>query len=496
MTTTTRTTPTSGGPPGARWAVGWPVALLGLFVVALGLRLYNAASAHELFIDESEYTDIARSIGEGRGVRLFGEPFHLHPPLLFGLLSLFADPAAPLLQAVLDLRWVNAVLGGASAVVVALLADRARGRAAGVLAGALFALNPYLVKFDSRVTLETLMGLGVLLGVLLLAVAGARGAWALAAGAAFGLALVSKETSALVTTVPLLLFLVLRRPVPRRSALLALGGQAAVYAVYVAGIAATGHLPGWWGEKSSGVLRAVGVVQSTGYNAPGRSSLGERLIANSGLFAPAYLVIAFGVVAACALLALRWRELADGPLAVVLHWQVAVCPPMAYTVLFGTLEEQTFYLVAVPATAATAVVLAGWLADAGRVRLVAAGIAAVLLVWSAAAWSVVHTTRDDGYARFQAWADRELPANSRLAVGEHTGKFVLTGFRVKEVRTARAAFEWGGYALVSTALAERGLGSMPQSEVDELARGARLVHVERGRTLGELRLYELGGGRR
>ena len=44
-------------------------------------------TAYELFIDEVTYADLALSVARGDGVRLHGEPFHLHPAGFFGTLA-------------------------------------------------------------------------------------------------------------------------------------------------------------------------------------------------------------------------------------------------------------------------------------------------------------------------------------------------------------------------------------------------------------------------
>ena len=67
------------------------------------------------------------------------------------------------------MRVLNALLAGATAAVLVLLAARAGSLRAGLVSGLLFALDPFCIRQNDRVLLETAMLLWVLLGYLVLA---------------------------------------------------------------------------------------------------------------------------------------------------------------------------------------------------------------------------------------------------------------------------------------------------------------------------------------
>jgi hypothetical protein len=79
-----------------------------------------------------------------------------------------------------------------------------------------------------------------------------------------------------------------------------------------------------------------------------------------------------------------------------------------------------------------------------------------------------------------------------VAVTEEIAQFVQRGAQVgewatpEEIRSQRAR-----YALVSTRLVEDGFGLADEQLQEWLDRNGQVVFAARGRTLGELRLYEL-----
>jgi hypothetical protein len=173
-------------------------------------------------------------------------------------------------------------------------------------------------------------------------------------------------------------------------------------------------------------------------------------------------------------------------------WHVAICLTLGYTVLFGTLEEQTFYLIAVPATITSALGLS-LIAQHRRAaaRWAAITSAALIFAWSGVSWGIVHFSRDDTYARFQSWAQNALPPGSKIGLTEDTGQFVLSGFTMTKVSSLQNAETSVRYVLVSTSLIQQGFGEASPQFLDQLDRSFTIVHVERGSTLGELRLYDL-----
>lgn len=282
---------------------GWPLVVLGVVVVAAVLRLVHVQSAYELFIDEVSYADLSANVAGGRGVVLNGGPFDLHPPLFFLaagalLLALGTDLADPL-AAVIALRPAEAVVGALICGLVALLVARVapggrRSRLVGAGCGLLVALDPFVIRFDSRVLLEAPAMLLTLSGLLLVTRVlddPARRRRVLAAGAVLGLALLVKETFAFVAVLPLLLTAVVL-PRVRRALLGCVATAAAIYAGYVVVLLAVGRSGHWSEQKLSGVRRLLGLDQVTGFNKPGSTSFTARAAELLGSYAVTYVVIA------------------------------------------------------------------------------------------------------------------------------------------------------------------------------------------------------------
>ena len=178
-----------------------------------------------------------------------------------------------------QMRTLNALLAGATAVVLVLLATRASSLRAGAVAGLLFALDPFCIRQNDRVLLETAMMLWVVLGYLvftsLIGRLPSRRDWprAVGAGLLFGCAVLTKDEGALLTVLPLLAAAALRWGPRRALTLLTVGTTAAVYAAYVAVVAANGQFSGLWEAKTSGVQRMLGLVQTTGFHSSGGGTL-------------------------------------------------------------------------------------------------------------------------------------------------------------------------------------------------------------------------------
>ena len=174
--------------------------------------------------------------------------------------------------------------------------------------------DPFCIRQNDRVLLETSMMLWVLLGYLVfLSVIGrspSRWLWirAVGAGLLFGLAVLTKDEATLLTVFPLLVAALLRWGARRVLTLLTACITVCVYAAYVAVAAINGHIGPWLDAKTSGIQRILGLVRVTGFNHAGTPSiysvlLGEQLLRHD--IPVADLGCASAVRRACA-----WRSVA------------------------------------------------------------------------------------------------------------------------------------------------------------------------------------------
>lgn len=494
----------------------WVLAL-GVGALALLARLYRITTVYEVHVDEVSYAEVSRNLALGEPLLIHGTPFHLHPPGWFALLAavqraLGVEP--DLLSTVFQLRPVGAVLGAAACVVLALVLRPTVGAPSAALAGTYLALDPFANRFDSRLFLEApavLMTVTVMscltaaatgVAAIRRGVPGARpprGRLLVGAGLAVGAAVLVKEPYALVTAAPVLVLLVTGWALRRRDSLTVLGVAGLCYAGYLAGIALTGQWSPWWREKLSGVRRLLGLDQVTGFNAPGGTGLGARLVSGVLDLGPTYLAIALGGLAGLVWAAWwvrhRRRDVVppSGASVVVGTWLAVAGAYLVFAIGFGTLEEQTFSLVLAPAVCGATLLAAGlWARGRRAVRAAVAVLVAVLLVGAGATWTAVHAREDDGYLRLVAWVGANVPAGSRVAVTEDVAQFVLRGVEITTAGTVPALVDRrADYVLVSTALAQRGYGIARPAALAELDALAPVVFFATGPGLGDLRLYDV-----
>jgi hypothetical protein len=498
----------------------WPFLGAGAVIVlaSVFLRWFHQTSAYELFMDEIQYADVGNSFAAGRGPELFGEPFFLHPPSFFVLVGwATGDPwTHNTADTVLGLRWVELPFAFLNTALVVFIAFRLAGRRAALVAGAIYALDPFVIRFDSRLMLEAPMLTGVLAGFACAIVGTActgrrRRLWLGLAALAFGVALITKTTSALVTTLPLILMFATGWGIKRREAVGMIAVQSCVYAVYAVWVLLSGNVVPWFTQTLSGVSRASGVVTETGFNSADAPSFSSRILANLSLFAPSYLLMAIAGSFAAYLMVTGFRSLGeapsgahsrraahaggdDGPARWLVCWFAGVGVAILYTFGFGEVEEQTFYLLCVPSAILAGVLAATASRSSRKWRVAVIGVAAVGLLGAGVVWYRVHTEPDDGYHRLQAFLSTEATArDGYLALGEHTAQFVSYPYGLVSLQSIEQAHADGArWALVSTQLSALGLAPTPTSMIHELQ--ARTTEVFRfdGRTTGSLILFDLG----
>jgi len=195
----------------------------------------------------------------------------------------FDEDDVPLLRSILP--WLNparaavAVLSAGLVALGAVLAARLFGARVGWLAGALLALDPYLLAHSRVLHLDALLGLLVLTSGLATMIAGERLAagdprrarrWLVAAGALGGLAFLEKSPGILAAAFALLVLASSALPVARagrwgdaaRGMALWLGGAAAAYAaawpaLWAAPVATVARMAAYAADAAGGAREAV-----------------------------------------------------------------------------------------------------------------------------------------------------------------------------------------------------------------------------------------------
>ncbi len=495
------------GPSRARLATIWPALVV--LVAAASLRLFHVTTAYDLHVDEISYTLLASSVAAGDGVMLHGELFFLHPPMfvwvLGGLIRIFGSPES-LSEQVLLFRPLSVAFSVVTCAALIATVGHATTRRSGLAAGTLFAVDAFAIRFDSRLFLEAGATTFTVLAYLILVVRGGRPGpgrvWAIAAGLLFGCATLTKDTALLVFAPALLAACVTGRALPRRSATLTLATAGVVYLVYLASLLIVGDLGPWFSEKTSGFRRLTGVDQLTGFNRSNSPALGDRLVANLHQFGASYVTIVLGSIAALFVLSHLWRRRGARTDACLLlcFWQLSASLFLAYSKLFGTLEEQMFYFLLVPSVTTVCVAGALLIHAPGAARwvrptLVKPSLAATTLIvyaFSLTSWYDTRTATADGYASVVDYVEREIPAGTTVAVTEDVGQFLLPKVRLG-AWTKPDDFRRQGvdYVLISTQLIAQGYGVATPALVDYLSRNATVAGQWRSSKDNLLMLYKL-----
>jgi 4-amino-4-deoxy-L-arabinose transferase-like glycosyltransferase len=329
---------------------------------------------------------------------------------------------------VLQMRTLNILLAAVTAVVLVLLAERASGSlwAAGAT-GLLFALDPYIIRQNDRVLLETSMMFFVVLGyfvfVHLIDRPATRGnvLRAVGAGVLFGAAILTKDEAALLILVPLAAAFILRWGPSRRLTAITAGAAVACYGLYVAVVALTpflshwpphalisGNLRSFWDFKTSGLSRLLGQVQISGFHHSG--SLVGRLVSEAGTFATTYVLLALA-----ALFVILVLRRGNGVARVLGLLYLAAAIALSYAVTKGTLEEQELYLLVIPSLVITPVAV-----TLLRINRRAAAIAALMVFTALAGFNVativqLGTSQDTGYSQLLAYTAKKVPAACRFS---------------------------------------------------------------------------------
>jgi hypothetical protein len=399
----------------------WALPLLA-GLLALGVRAVGLLRSTDLFIDELLYTRFADQVAHGSWPGENGVPFTLHPVGSFaldGLVIRALGLSGTTMDLVLDLRWVNAVLGALTVALAAVVVRRLAGPWVAVLAAVVLAFDPFVLRNNGRVMIETPAVAWLLAGWLAVLVAmaqpdprTARRA-ELGAGLLLGMALVTKDMTVVPGVAAVVLAVLWRRTLSVRSGLRIAAAATVPYLVQMAVIASLGILGPWGEQKLSGIRRMVGLDQDTGFNATGGESLVSRLADELLRFGTSYALLAVCVPAGLVALfsAVPARRFIGG--VAVLTGALGV-----YAVGFGAAEEQFGYYVMVAAVLAVAAAGAELADRLPRLRRPVVVVGVLFTLASVVLGVQSRFVADGSYLDLRTW----LTAN--VAPGERVG---LTG---------------------------------------------------------------------
>ncbi|MDB5064450.1 MAG: hypothetical protein JWM18_884 [Chloroflexi bacterium] len=475
---------------------------LAFAVMAMGLRFFHIHTAYDIHIDEITYLRIAENISSNLRPELYGQAFFLHPPLFFyieaGWLHLF-PPTGNIVQDILAVRSLNVIFAGGTAALLFLTGWRIAGTTAGAVAAAAFVLDPFMVKITSWNLLEASTVFWVLVGMAVIVLtAGPEGHLsrraAILAGIAFGAGLLTKEESAFISLVPCLAWIAIGCR-GRRRLLLTLGAAVLMYSIYPLVTALNGGLDGYLQAKLRGVARLAGFIQESGFHQSGTQSFLGAVLDRARVFGATYLIIGLGVLATVFL----WRQ-GGRENRLVAAWMASATLLLSYALLHGTLEEQMFYLLVVPASLSIGVavpqLLRHWSTRRrrGAVRgvLAAGGLAFVAV--SAVVWCQTHLAPDNGYEAMVAWTDAHLPRGTPVSVAPEPPAFLLSRLDTgKWLTPSDLAQHHAHYVITSTTEVKAGYVAGGTQFLLWLQGHAQVVFSFYGRVHGTLVIYKVDG---
>jgi len=477
-------------------------------LLGLAVRLISVTRAYDTFIDEVTYTQVALNIAHGHGVTLYGSRFDLQPPAVLGLLAGIIDlrdSHGSLEQVILGLRPVAAFFGALECAGTYLLLRRAVATRYAVIGAVLMVVNPLMLSYDGLVMLEPFAQAAAVASVgFLAATFTARepriGWWyTLAAGIFGGIVVTTKETFGLVLATTMVILLVTGWVEHRRELALALVGTVTGYRVYLTVLGLTSGLGPWWTAKTTGLERIIGTYQPTGYNSPlTHVSLISRAAANASQYGVSYLLLGLGGISAVWLVVqLRpWRSEwgaratpRERVTLLIATWAVVAVAYLSFETLFGSIEEQMYYILALPSTA-TLIIAASQVRRRTWGRTLAI-VLAVCIAFDAAAWVKTRTGDHNNTAQFLRWAAANLPPDSVVSTTEGKFQFLLRDQRIGVWTTVPELREHHvDYVVVDTSLVAQGYSPASPAFEHQLDRLAPIVWQgpEAG---GDLRIYDV-----
>jgi len=490
-----------------------PLIAGGIGLLALVVRLALRQRGFDLFGDEALYVAMGRSVISGGFPHwYYNGQFFLHGPAFFYLEAAWAHLVGnqPSEMAwVYQMRTLNVLFAAGTAVCVVVLVAQASTPIAGIAAGLIFAIEPFAIRQNDRVLLETSMMFWIVAGYLVLSTVSRRDVrprqWlmAVAAGVLFGCALLTKDEAALLTLLPVLVATLLdwgpRRAVMALTACVAL----CVYGFYVTVVAINGQFANFWQQKTAGIQRMIGLIQVSGFHSSAGGHLHSRLIGEASSFLTTYAVLALAVPA-CIIVLRRGEGLAR----ILGLFYCAAAVTLAYGVAKGTLEEQELYLLVVPSVmlvplACSLLFRTRFLRATRRSRAhLALRTAVGALLFLTLAMNCLtcvqwYSAPDVAYARLLQYLSSHVPAGAAIATMNNDGQseYGLAHIYREGVweTTAALAKNHARFIVIEWGLLQDGYSTMSPAAARLLIHDDRILFSAGGRSNGEVVLYEIRG---
>ncbi|MEJ2861113.1 ArnT family glycosyltransferase [Actinomycetospora flava] len=474
----------------------WPLTIA-IGVVAFVIRAIGLGRANDLFVDELLYAQIGNSVADGHLPSFENSPFFLHPVGSFLLDAVFIKAfglgSLPVMDLVYGLRWLTAILGAITVVLAFRLLRKVTPLPIALGGAAVLAFDPFVLRSDSRVMLETpatmwtLAAWLLLLGVLTNPADARVRQWReVGVGVVFGLALATKDMTVFQILVPLVLAIFWRRTLAAVQVGRIALGAAVPYVVFIAVIAANGLLGEFTTQKLSGVRRMFGIDQMTGFHASNVSLL-DRLIAELSRFGTSYVLLGLCLFAGIGTVFAK-------PTGRRLMGLIGVSTGLfgVYAASAGALEEQFGYYTVVVSVVVCATAIAELRDRRPPLRRPLAVAGAVFVAATLVLGVTARLTVDDGFPQARAYLDT-LPPDARVGL---TGPVAQLAFLPRP--------NWGDwpsltamrdndaqYVLTSQRPLQQGYGDAAPEVLTWLEQNAEPVFVAHGPSNGDTVVWKV-----
>lgn len=399
--------------------------------VAFGVRSVGLTTSFEVWVDEALYALLGQSVSAGNILPALPDgPFFLHPPGFFwveGVIIRLFGVSGNNLDLVLQLRWLNAVLGAVTVGLAFLIVRRVGNRAAAWVTAGLLSLEPFVLRSNSHVFLETLAMTAVLGGLLIVVSqiqrrcsTDRRPTFLFLGGALMGYGVLTKDFFALCTAVPLVAAMMWRHTLRLHDSARVLSAMVIPYVIYMSIVVAVGMFPDWLQAKTAGLGRLIGLEKTTGFSTEGSPSLVSRVIDNAGHFGSSYILLGLCPVAA---VLLCFSPRAERRLIGLVSLTLGTYG--IYSAVFGTFEEQYGYGVMIDGVLAISVLSAEVHERRPRFRKFMAIGGVFLLLLTGLLGARLETSIDNGFEQARRWAQENLPAEAKVSVSNSTAELAF-----------------------------------------------------------------------
>ena len=349
-----------------------PVAVVAVAVglVTLLVHGYRLSVAPDVFSDEGVYLRLGTNVARGLGLLVDRGVFLWHPPAYFLIEASYikltgltnVDPLAALLY----VRLLNIFFSACTAALLMLFGRKLHSYKAGLIAAALFLMDPYVQRINRRNMLETLAMLCVLLGLYIFFTyrPHLKVRQRLGSGVAFGLAVLTKEPMFLELFV-LIAYVMLFRRSQLRDIVWVAAIACVVYLPYPVWAVAMGQGNSYLSYKLYGINRILSSVTGHGSPLPPPGAVLapsanktfsldnlQILLAQYGM---SYLLITLAAIFT-AVLIFRFRDLAAA--RYIIAWSML---SFGFGLALGKISDQYFYYLIVPSTIVAGYALASLL---------------------------------------------------------------------------------------------------------------------------------------